>query len=163
MAEEATAKELARLNASAKGHRSAFVLIRNVRVQALSLYGDRPTQSRRRTIDKALDKIGPAAEKVHETYQQLIELDRDERHHDNYFDRQKLTGKEHNDLIAHAEEVLSIVEGLQQQQQQPPAQVQGDIIAATVAAMQAANGQQGPKTIDYHLKPKILGKELRTW
>jgi hypothetical protein len=61
------------------------------------------------------------------------------------------------------------VEGLQQQQQQqPPMQVQGDIVAATVAAMQAANGQQGPKKIDYYLKPKILGKDfttsdLRTW
>jgi hypothetical protein len=47
-------------------------------------------------------------------------------------------------------------------------QVQGDIVAATVAAMQAANGQQGPKKIDYYLKPKILGtefttSELRTW
>jgi hypothetical protein len=37
-------------------------------------------------------------------------------------------------------------------------QVQGN----TVAAMQAANGQQGPKKIDYHLKPKILGKEFTT-
>jgi hypothetical protein len=45
---------------------------------------------------------------------------------------------------------------LQQQQQQQP--VQGDIVAATVAAMHAANGQAGPKKIDYHLKPKILGK-----
>jgi hypothetical protein len=64
--------------------------------------------------------------------------------------------------------VLSKVEGQHQQQQQLPAQVQGNIVSATVAAMQAANGQQGPKKIDYHLKPKILGKEfttpeLRTW
>jgi hypothetical protein len=34
--------------------------------------------------------------------------------------------------------------------------------------MQATNGNQGSKKIDYHLKPKILGKqfttsELRTW
>jgi hypothetical protein len=147
MAEEATAKELACLNASAKGHRSAFVLIRNVLVQALPLYDDRPTQSRRHTIDKALDKIGPAAEKVHETYQLLIKLDKDERHHDNYFERQNITGKEHNDLIAHADEVLSNVQG-QEQQQQPPTQVQGDIVAATVAVMQAANVQQGPMKID---------------
>jgi hypothetical protein len=28
--------------------------------------------------------------------------------------------------------------------------------------MQAANGQAGPKKIDYHLKPKILGKEFTT-
>jgi hypothetical protein len=160
-AEEATAKELARLNASAKGHRSAFVLIRNVLVQALPLYDDGPAQSQRLTIDKALDKIGPASEKVYETYQQLIELVEDERHHDNNYERQNITGKEHNNLIAHADEVLSNVEGLQQQQQQqPPMQVQGDIVAATVAAMQAANGQQGPKKIDYHLKPKILGKEF---
>jgi hypothetical protein len=41
-------------------------------------------------------------------------------------------------------------------------QVQGNIFAATVTAMQAANGQQGPKKIDYHLKPKILGKEFTT-
>jgi hypothetical protein len=56
------------------------------------------------------------------------------------------------------------------QRQQQPGQVQGDIVAATVAAMHAANGgnHAGPKKIDYHLKPKILGKEfttseLRTW
>jgi hypothetical protein len=65
--------------------------------------------------------------------------------------------------------VLSKEEGLRQQlQQQPPGQVKGDIVAATVAAMQAANRNQGPKKIDYHLKPKILGKEfttseLKTW
>jgi hypothetical protein len=28
--------------------------------------------------------------------------------------------------------------------------------------MQAANGQAGPKKIDYHLKPKMLGKEFTT-
>jgi hypothetical protein len=65
--------------------------------------------------------------------------------------------------------VLGKEEGLLQQQQQP-GQVQGDIVAAAVAAMQATNGGNhvGPKKIDYHLKPKILGKEfttseLRTW
>jgi hypothetical protein len=65
--------------------------------------------------------------------------------------------------------VLGKEEGPLQQQQQP-GQVQGKIVAATVAAMQAANGGNhvGPKKIDYHLKPKILGKEftnseLRTW
>jgi hypothetical protein len=42
-------------------------------------------------------------------------------------------------------------------------------VAATVAAMNAANGgNAGPKKINYHLKPKILGNdfttsELRTW
>jgi hypothetical protein len=169
MDEEVKAKELTRLNASAKGHRSQFVLIRNVLVQALPLYDDGATQSRRRMIDKALEKIGPAADRVHEAYQQLIELDKDERHHDNVFEPQHITGKKHNKIIAHADEVLSKEEGpRQQQQQQPPRQVQGDIIAATVAAMQAANGNQGTKKIDYHLKPKILGKEfttseLRTW
>jgi hypothetical protein len=104
-AEEATAKELARLNASDKGHCSAFVLIRNVLAQALPLYDDRPTQSRCRTIDKALDKIGPASEKVHKTYQKLIKLDADECHHDNNYERQNITGKEHNDLIAHGDKV----------------------------------------------------------
>jgi hypothetical protein len=28
--------------------------------------------------------------------------------------------------------------------------------------MQAANGNQGLKKIDYHLKPKIVGKEFTT-
>jgi hypothetical protein len=89
--------------------------------------------------------------------------------HNNLYERQQITGKEHNEIIAHADEVLSKEKGPRQlQQQQPPGQVQGDIVAATVAAMQAANGNQGPKKIDYHLKPKILGKEfttseLRTW
>jgi hypothetical protein len=167
MDEAAMAKKLTWLNASAKGYRSQFVLVRNVLVQALPLYDDGATQSQRRTINKALDKIGPAADKVHDTYQQLIKLDADERHHDNFYERQQVTGKEHNDIIAHADEVLSKEEGPRKQQQQP-GQVQGDIVAATVAAMQAANGYQGPKKIDYHLKPKILGKEfttseLRTW
>jgi hypothetical protein len=112
-------------------------------------------------MDRALDKIGPAADKVHN------ELDADERHQDNFYKHQQVTGKEHNDIIAHADEVLSKEEG-PRQQQQPPGQVQGNIVAATVAAMQAANVNQGPKKIDYHLKPKILGKEfttseLRTW
>jgi hypothetical protein len=66
MDEEAKAKEL---NASAKGHRSQFVLVRNVLVQALPLYDDGTTQSQRRTIDKALDKIGPAADRVYDAYQ----------------------------------------------------------------------------------------------
>jgi hypothetical protein len=63
--------------------------------------------------------------------------------------------------------VLGEVDGPQRQQQ--PRQLQGNIVKATVAAMQAANeGNAGPKKIDYHLKAKILGKEfttseLRTW
>jgi hypothetical protein len=54
------------------------------------------------------------------------------------------------------------MEGQQQQQQQQQQPVQGNIIEATVTAMQAANGQAGPKKIDYHLNPKMLGKEFTT-
>jgi hypothetical protein len=62
-----------------------------------------------------------------------------------------------------ADDVLGHVEGqqVQQQQQQQPL-AQADIVAATMAAMQAANSQAGPKKIDYNLKPKILGKEFTT-
>jgi hypothetical protein len=109
------------------------------------------------------------ADKVHNAYQRLIEFDPNERHHNNFYERQQLTGNEHNNIIAHADEVIGKEEGPLQQQQQP-GKVQGNIIAATVAAMQAENGGNhiGPKKIDYHLKPKILGKEfttseLRTW
>jgi hypothetical protein len=151
MDEAAMVKELTRLNASAKGFCSQFVLVRNVLVQALPLCDDGATQSRRRTIDKALDKIGPAADKVHDAYQQLVKLDADERHHDNFYKRQQVTGREHNDIIAHTDEVLSKEEGLLQHRQQP-GQVQGYIVAATVAAMQATNANQGLKKIDYHLK-----------
>jgi hypothetical protein len=42
----AMAKELARLNASAKGFRSQFLLTRNMLVQALPLYKDGATASR---------------------------------------------------------------------------------------------------------------------
>jgi hypothetical protein len=114
VAAELAARKLARLNASAKGYGSAFVLIRNRLAHALPLYDDGPTTSQRRMIDDALDKIGPAADQVHETYQQLINLDADQGHHDNYYERQHVTGKEHNNLITHADEVLSNVEGLQQ-------------------------------------------------
>jgi hypothetical protein len=161
----AMAKELTQLNASAKGFRSQFVGTRNVLVQALPLYADSATASRQRTISSSLEKIGLQADKVHDTYQRLI----NERHHKNFYERQQRTSSEHNNIIAHADEVLGEKEGPLQRQQQP-GQVQGDIVAATVAAMQAANGGNyvGPKKIDYHLKPKILGKEfttseLRTW
>jgi hypothetical protein len=150
------ARELARLNASTKGYHSAFVL-RNRLAQALPLYNNGPNTSRWHKIDEALIKLGPADEQVHETYQRLLNLDADKAHHNNYEERQDITGKEYNDLRAMADEVLGHVEGQhvrQQQQQQPLAQ--GDIVAATVAAMQAANGQAGPKKIDYHLKPKML-------
>jgi hypothetical protein len=123
MDEEAKAKELTRLNASAKGHRSHFVLVRNVLVQARPLYNDGATQSRRCTIDKALEKIGPAADRVHDAYQQLIKLDKDERHHDNFFEHQHITGKEHNKIIAHEDEVLSKEEGPPAADSSPPRQI----------------------------------------
>jgi hypothetical protein len=95
-------------------------------------------------------------------------FDEDERNHDNFEQRQQRTSTEHKDKLTHADEVLGEVDEPQRQQQ--PVQVQGNIVAATVAGMQAANGDNnaGPKKIDYHLKPKILGKEfttsdLRTW
>jgi hypothetical protein len=162
----AMAKELTRLNASAKGFRS--VSTRNVLLQALPLYADGATASRQRTIDASLKKIGLQADKVHDAYQRLIEFDKDEGHHKNFEQRQQRTSTEHNDILAHADEVLGEVDGPQRQQQ--PGQVKGNIVAATVAAMQAANGgnNASPKKIDYHPKPKILGKEftaseLRTW
>jgi hypothetical protein len=88
----AMAKELTRPNDSAKGFRSQFVNTRNVLVQALPLYDDGVNASRRRTICAALDKIGLQADKVHNAYQRLIEFDPDERHHENFYDRQQLTG-----------------------------------------------------------------------
>jgi hypothetical protein len=165
--QEATrAKELTRLNASEKGFCSQFVSTRNVLMQALPLYADGATASRRRTIDEAISRIGLQADKVHDAYQRLIEFDNNERHHVTFKTRQDNTATEHNDICAHTDEVLGEADGPQQKQ---PGQVQGDIVAATVAAMNAANcGNKGPKKIDYHLKPKILGKdfttsELRTW
>jgi hypothetical protein len=163
------AMELTRLNASAKGFQSQFISTRNVLVQALPLYADGATASRGHTINTSLVKIVLQADKVHDAYQRLIEFDEDERHHDNFYMRQQRTSTEHNDIIAQADEVLGEVDGPPQRQQQP-GQVQGDILAARVAAMQAANSgnKDGPKKIYYHLKPKILGKEfttseLRTW
>jgi hypothetical protein len=102
----AMAKELTRLNASAKGFQSQFLSTRNVLVQALPLYADGATASRRRTIDASLEKIGLQADKVHDAYQQLIEFDEDERHHDNFEQRQQRTSTEHNNILAHADEVL---------------------------------------------------------
>jgi hypothetical protein len=168
--EAARAKELTRLKASAKDFRSKFVNTRNVLVQALPLYHGGATASRRRTIDEAITSIGLQADKVHDAYQRLIEFDDDERHHDNFETRQNNTATEHNDIRVHSEEVLGDLDGPQQGgHQHQPGQIQGDIVAATVAAMNAANASNaGPKKIDYHLKPKILGKdfttsELRTW
>jgi hypothetical protein len=165
--EAARAKELTRLNASAKGFRSQFISTRNVLMQALPLYADRATASRQGTIDEAIARIRLQADKVHDAYQRLIEFDDNELHHANFKTRQERTSTEHNDIRAHADKVLGEADGPQHQQQ--PGQIQGDIVAATVAAMQAANGgNAGPKKIDFHLKPQILGKEfttseLRTW
>jgi hypothetical protein len=108
--------------------------------------------------------LGPAADKVHDTYQCLLDLNADKRYHTNYEERQDITGKEYNDLSAVADDVLGHVEGQQEQQQQQQLPLaQGAIVAATtVVAMQIANGQAGPKKIDYNLKPKILGKEYTT-
>jgi hypothetical protein len=168
--EAARAKELTWLNASAKGFRTSFVSSRNTLMQALPLYLGGPTTSRRRTIDEALARIGPQADKVHDTYQWLLELDDDERHLAVFDTRQQTNATELNDIRSHVDEVLGEVDGPQQRaHQQQPGQIQGDIVAATVAAMNAANGgNAGQKKIDYHLKPKILGKdfttsELRTW
>jgi hypothetical protein len=168
--EAARAKELTRLNASAKGFRSQFVRTRNTLVQALPLYEGGPTASRRRTIDEAIARIGLQADKVHDAYQRLIEFNNNERHHANFETLQNNTATELNNIRAHADEVLEEVDGPQHSgHQQQPEQIQGDIFAATVAAMKAANGgNAGPKKIDYHLKPKILGKdfttsEMRTW
>jgi hypothetical protein len=140
-----------------------------VLIQALPLYHEGATASRQRTIDEAIARIGLQADKVHDAYQRLIEFEDDERHQVNFETRQNNTATEHNDICAHADEVLGEVDGPQHGGQQQPGQIQGDIVAATVAAMQAANsGNAGPKKIDYHLKPKIPGKEfttseLRTW
>jgi hypothetical protein len=168
--EAARAKELTRLNASAKGFGTSFVGTRNTLMQALPLYRGGPTESRRRTIDEALSKIGPQAEKVHDAFQRLAKLDENERHLVVFDTRQQTNATKLNDIRAHADDVLGAVDGPQQRvHQQQPGQIQGDIVAATVAAMNAANGgNAGQKKIDYHLKPKILGKdfttsELSTW
>jgi hypothetical protein len=162
--EAARAKELTRLNASAKGFRSQFVSTRNTLVQALPLYKGGPTASRRRTIDEAIPRIGLQADKVHDAYQRLIEFDDDERHHDNFETRQNNTTTELNDIRAHSDEVLGEVDGPQHGgHQQQPGQIQGNIVASMVAVMNAANGgNASPKKIDYHLKPKILGKDFTT-
>jgi hypothetical protein len=77
---------------------------------------------------------------VHDAYQWLIEFDDDERHHVNFETRQNNTATEHNNICGHADEVLGEVDGPQQGGQQQPGQIQGDIVATTVAAMNAANG-----------------------
>jgi hypothetical protein len=170
----ARAKELTTLNASAKGFRTSFAGSRKTLTQALPLYLDGPTASRRRTIDEALSKIGPQAEKVHNAYQKLIELDDNEAHLDLFDARQQTNENELNQIRQQADQVLGEVDGPQRPRHQQPQQQQGnvqdDIVAATVAAMNAANGvgNNGQKKIDFHLKPKILGKdfttsELRTW
>jgi hypothetical protein len=122
------AKELMRLNASAKGFRSQFLSTRKVLIQALPLYADGATASRRSTIDEAIARIGLQADKVHDAYQRLIEFDDNERNHVNFEMRQNNTATEHNDIRAHANEVLKEVDGLQHGGQQQPGQIQSDII-----------------------------------
>jgi hypothetical protein len=48
-------------------------------MQALPLYADGATASRRRTIEKAIARIGLQADKVHDAYQRLIKFDKDEQ------------------------------------------------------------------------------------
>jgi hypothetical protein len=163
----ARAKELTTLNASAKGYRTSFAGSRKTLRQALHLYLDGPTASRRRTIDEAISKISPQAEKVHNAYQKLIELDDNEAHLDLFNARQQTNENELNQICQQADEVLGKVDGPQIPRQQQPQQQQGnvqdDIVTATVAAMNTANGgNNGQKKIDYHLKPKILGKDFST-
>jgi hypothetical protein len=127
-------------------------------MQALPLYADKATASKRRTIDEAIARVGQQADTVHDAYQRLIKIDDDERHPVTFETRQDNTANKHNNICAHADEVLGEADGPQHQQQQS-GQIQGDIVAATVAAMNAANGgNASPKKIDYHQKPKILGK-----
>jgi hypothetical protein len=106
--EAARAKELTRLNASAKGFRTQFVSSRNTLVQALPLYEGGPTTSKRRTIDEAIARIGLQADKVHDAYQRLIEFD-DECHHKKFETRQQNTTTELNEIRAHADKVLGEV------------------------------------------------------
>jgi hypothetical protein len=109
--QEATrAKELTQLNASAKGFRTSFAGSRRTLTQALPLYRDGPTKSRRRTIDEALSKIGPQAEKVHNAYQRLIELDDNEQHLDLFNVRQQTNENELNQIRQQADEVLGKVD-----------------------------------------------------
>jgi Fe-S cluster assembly scaffold protein SufB len=103
---DARAKELTMLNASAKGFRTSFAGSRKTLTQAFSLYLDGPTASRRRTIDEALSKIGPQAEKVHNTYQKLIEPDDNEAHLDLLDARQQTNENELNQIRQQADEVL---------------------------------------------------------
>jgi hypothetical protein len=89
-------KELKRLNASAKGFRGQFILTRNVLVNALPLYDEGATASRHRTICAAIERIGLQADKVQDAYQRLIKFDPNKNHHQNFYERQQLTGNEHN-------------------------------------------------------------------
>jgi hypothetical protein len=84
-----------------------------VLMQALTLYADGATASRRRTIDEAIARIGLQADKVHDAYQRLIEFDEDELHHANFETRQDCTATDYNDIRAHADKVLGEVDGPQ--------------------------------------------------
>jgi hypothetical protein len=69
--EAARAKELRRLNASAKGFCTQFVSSGNTLIQALPLYEGGSTTSRRQTIDEAIARIRLQADKVHDAYQRI--------------------------------------------------------------------------------------------
>jgi hypothetical protein len=111
--EAAWAKELTRLKASANGFCSKSVNTRNMLLQALPLYADGATTSRRRTIEEVIARIGLQADKGHDAYQRLVEFDKDELHHENFETRQDRTNTEHNNICAHADEVLGEVDGPQ--------------------------------------------------
>jgi hypothetical protein len=113
----AMAKELTRLNTSAKEFRSQFVSTSNVLLQALPLYADVATASRRCMIDSSLEKIGLQADKVHDAYQRLIKFDEDERHHKKFYERQQRTSTDHKNIIAHSDKVLGEEDGPLQRQQ----------------------------------------------
>jgi hypothetical protein len=101
----ADAKEALHLTGSVKGFRSNFSLIRNRLTQALPQYHEGPTTSHRRTIEECLEKIRPAYEKVHNTYQRLLGMDHNKAHGTIYSDRQNLTGTEFNTVMATAEQL----------------------------------------------------------
>jgi hypothetical protein len=127
--EAAMAKELKKLNTSVKGFRTSFASSRRTLEQALPLYLDGPTDSRRRTIDEALGKIGLQSEKVHNAYQKLVELDDNEAHLALYDARQQTNERELNEIRQQADNVLGEVDGPQlPSQQQQQGSVQGDIV-----------------------------------
>jgi hypothetical protein len=82
------AKELTRLKASARGIPKPVCQHQKRARASTTLYADGARASRRRTIDASLEKIGLQADKVHDAYQRLIKFEEDERHQDNFYERQ---------------------------------------------------------------------------